>query len=78
MTTTESKWGFILVRGVLFWGYPTGLFAESIDLFQPEVHLPRFASAAEVAIFLAIWTTAGIVFGGWLWRENKEQTDQQP
>lgn len=72
----QTKWRFILVYGILLWGYPVGLLTRSIDLFEPAIQLPRFASAAEVAIFLAIWTVAGVVFGGWMWHAQKSATEQ--
>jgi hypothetical protein len=67
----ESKWRFILFRGVLLWGYPAGLVAKSIELFPPAVHLPRFASMAEVAIFSIVWAVGGIVFGSWMWHQKE-------
>lgn len=73
---TDSKWSFILVRGVLFWGYPTGLIAKSIELSPPGLHRPQFESLTEVALFLVIWTVAGAVFGGWM--RNGRSTGHQP
>lgn len=63
-----EKWRFILVRGVFLWGYPVGLLAETVDLFELAVHWPRFESAADAAVFLVIWTLAGALYGWWLWR----------
>ncbi|WP_263788193.1 hypothetical protein [Salinibacter grassmerensis] len=73
---TDSKWSFILIRGVLFWGYPTGLIAKSIELWPPGLHLPRFGSLTEVVIFMAIWTVGGAAFGRWMW--GKRSTTDRP
>ncbi|WP_103030278.1 hypothetical protein [Salinibacter altiplanensis] len=70
---TDSKWSFILVRGVFFWGYPTGLIGKSIELSPPGLHLPRFGSGTEVAIFLTIWTIAGAAFGAWMWHRRSTE-----
>jgi uncharacterized membrane protein YidH (DUF202 family) len=71
----ESRWRFILFRGVFLWGYPTGLIAKSIELFPPSVHLPRFTSLAEVAIFLIVWAVGGIAFGTWMWNQKKKSCE---
>ena len=68
----ESKWKFVLSRGVLLWGYPTGLIAKSIELSPLAVHLPTFDSLVEVAIFLVVWTVSGIAFGSWLWHQKEK------
>ncbi|WP_157621534.1 hypothetical protein [Salisaeta longa] len=73
----ESKWKFVLYHGVLLWGYPSGLFAKSIELSPLGVHLPTFDSLVEGAIFLVVWTVSGIAFGSWMWyhREKNRKFD---
>jgi len=70
---SDRKWYVILVQGILFWGYPTGLIGKSIELSPPGLHLPRFGSGTEVAIFLTTWTIAGAAFGAWMWHRRSTE-----
>lgn len=69
----SHKWRFVLLYGVLLWGYPTGLITRTITLFPPSLHRPTFTSLADVILSFVLWTLGGIAFGLVMWRARRNQ-----
>jgi len=70
--SSADKWRYVLVHGVLLWGYPVGLLVSVVDLFPPAIHAPDIDSGLEGVSLLLAWTVAGILFGIWRWRDRCE------
>ena len=64
----REKWRYVVLYGVLGWGYPVGVISHSVDLFAwpPSLHAPA-DSFVEGGLLLGVWTVAGVLFGLWAW-----------
>jgi hypothetical protein len=62
-TRAKGMAHFIIVRGILGWGLPTGLLVPLIH----HLFFHSYYSMREATVSIIVYALAGISFGYWMW-----------
>jgi hypothetical protein len=68
-TRLKGKGRFILVSGVLAWGFPMFLLTTFVVNRKSWGEL----TAGEITGRAVIWILGGIAFGWWIWRSSEKK-----